>query len=152
MVPTTFNIFPSLIFSLSLTLSSCLSVVPTSYYLSRQTSPSSSRYHPAHPTCPPLTYPTCPPLTSAPSRIFPSSFSSFTFPPVVPTSYNLSLPPIIPSSSLSLSHAYSSTPSTPAPTFLPTPSSHPPPTHPPPPTVHPDTPVLARPANRAHPN
>jgi hypothetical protein len=44
-------------------LSSCASVVPTSYYLSRQTSPSSSRNHPAHPMCPPLTYPTCPPLT-----------------------------------------------------------------------------------------
>ncbi len=135
MEPTPFNIFPPLNFSLSLSLyiSSCPPIVPTSYYLTCQTSPSSSPY---------IILPTqlAHLLLTQRAHLLPSlphpsshpSISSFSFPPVVPTSYNLSLPPTVPSS-LSLSHAYSSSPSTPAPTFLPRSLlTHLPPTHHPP--------------------
>ncbi len=131
-------------------------------------------YPPAHVSCPPLTiFPTklpllfslssCPPnvptsymsfshLTFAPSPIFISSISFFTFPLVVPTSYNLSLPshhslilPLLISCLLIISvHTSSHLFTHPSLTHLP-PTHHPC-------TVHPDTPVLARPANRAHPN
>ncbi len=131
--------------------------MPTSYYLSRQTSLFLFSLSSCPPNVPtsyltnvPTSYLSFSHLTFAPLPIFISSISSFSFPPVMPTSYNLSASlPSFPPPSPYLMPTHHLHPHQLPPFYPPLP--HPPPTHPPP-TVHPDTPVLARPANRAHPN